>query len=114
MAEGETLPKSGKSKDWIAHADKKLKELRKYHSERNILGRQKRNIPVGGDDYSRILSQNELSARSKGMKLKREETAREKSGMAKGGTVRATGKRKLHKGEMVSRKSSRTSYRGGR
>lgn len=35
-------------------------------------------------------------------------------GMRKGGKVRATGKRMLHKGEMVARKTPRTKCRGGR
>lgn len=100
MPEGEALPKSNKSKDWLDYADKKLDEFRKYHSDTNIVGRVKR-PQVLGDDYSRILSQNELNARAKGMKLKREEDAREKAGMRKGGKVRATGRRKLHRGEMV-------------
>lgn len=109
MPEGETLPKSNKSKDWTDYADKKLKQFRDYHSETNMFGRIKR-PNVLGDDRSKLLSQNELSARSKGMALKREES---KTGMRKGGTVRATGKRTLHKGEMVSRKASRCKTRGG-
>lgn len=40
----------------------------------------------------------------------REETS-DLAGMKKGGTVRATGKRKLHRGEMV-RKKTRSSSRG--
>lgn len=34
------------------------------------------------------------------------------SGMAKGGKVMATGKRRLHKGELVARKSCRSKSRG--
>lgn len=102
MPEGETLPKSNKSKDWIDYADKKLNQFRKYHSETNIVGRVK-HPNVLGDDYSRLMSQNELSARAKGMELKRKEDGRDKAGMRKGGKVRATGCRKLHRGEMVRR-----------
>lgn len=36
------------------------------------------------------------------------------AGMRKGGRVRATGMRKLHKGEMVARKGSRAKCRGGK
>ena len=113
MPEGEDLPKSNKSKDWLDYADKQLANFKNYHSQRNMLGRVKNRPPLG-DDYSKILSRNELNARAKGMKLKREEDKRSGlSGMEKGGTVRATGMRKLHKGEMVARKNKRTKCRGG-
>ena len=36
------------------------------------------------------------------------------AGMRKGGRVRATGVRKLHKGEMVARKAGRSKCRGGK
>ena len=36
------------------------------------------------------------------------------AGMRKGGRVRATGVRKLHKGETVARKASRAKCRGGK
>lgn len=111
MPEGESLPQSNKSKDWLDYADKKLKQFTDYHSERNMIG-QVKNRPVLGDDYSRVLSQNELQARAKGMALKRTEDAR--VGMCKGGKVRATGKRTLHRGEIVSRKGGRAKCRGGK
>jgi hypothetical protein len=119
MGEGETKPKSNKSKDWIDYADKKKKQFVNYHTDKVVnigprslgLGFGKRKVPLS-DDYSRVLSQNELEARSKGMELKRQESQR--SGMEKGGKVRATGKRTLHKGEMVARKTSRAKCRGGR
>ena len=38
MPENETLPKTGKSKDWLAYADTKEEQFKKHHSERNILG----------------------------------------------------------------------------
>jgi hypothetical protein len=98
MPEGETLPKSNKSKDWLDYADKKKQDFIDYHSERNLIGRIKNPNPLS-DTYSRLLSNNELMARKKGMELKRAELR----GMAKGGKVRATGSRKLHKGEVVSR-----------
>jgi hypothetical protein len=109
MGEGETLPKTGKSKDWLAYADKKEQQFRDYHSERNLLGRPA-NPPPLSNDYSKLLSNNALQARKQGMELQRRELA----GKEKGGTVRATGKRTLHKGEMVARKTSRTKSRGGR
>jgi hypothetical protein len=108
MPEGETLPKENTSKAWLDYADKKLKEFKDYHSERNMLWQQK-NRQVLGNDYSRILSNNELQARKRGMQLLREET---KAGMRKGGKVRATGQRKLHRGESVARNvKSRSSGR---
>lgn len=116
MPEGETLPKSNKSKEWLDYADKKLEEIRDLGAkpETRYLGIGPKRGPLSQMDATRmnLLSQNELSARSKGMKLKREEDARGKAGMKKGGKVRATGKRTLHKGEMVSRKSCRSGSRG--
>lgn len=73
MPEGESKPKSNKSKDWLAYADKKEKEFRDHHSKTNMFGRIKNPRPLG-DDYSRILSNNALEARTKGMKLKRDES----------------------------------------
>lgn len=111
--EGETLPKTGKSADWLAYADKKLQEFRDYHGQRNILG-QIKNPPPLQDDYSRLLSQNELSARKMGMELLRKEKAAELSSQRqfkKGGQVRTTGPAKLHKGEAVIRKTSRKNSR---
>lgn len=108
MPEGESKPKSNKSKDWLAYADKKEKQFRDHHSKTNMFGRLKNPQPLG-DDYSRLLSNNALEARTKGMKLKREEAGRGNlEGMSKGGAVRATGKRRLHRGEMV-----RSKCRGG-
>jgi hypothetical protein len=114
--EGETLPKSNKSKDWIDAADRKLQEFKDYHTERPLnigpvslgIGFGKRKAPLS-DEQSRLLSRNELMLRSKGMELKRQED--ERAGMKKGGKVRATGKRMLHKGEMVARKGTRCKTR---
>jgi hypothetical protein len=123
MPEGETLPKTGKSKDWLQYADRKLQEFRNYHSERNIIGQIKHPMPLG-DDYSKLLSQNELSARKMGMELLRRETRAMTAGTSKvpgnvpqykrGGLVRKTGQAELHKGEAVARKKPRKSSRSGR
>ena len=110
MPEGETLPKGKTSKEWLNYADKKLGEFTKRHGERGAFGRMKNPGPLQ-DDYSRILSQNELNARAKGMKYLREEKAK---GMNKGGEIRATGKRTLHKGEMVRKKMRTKSRSSGR
>jgi|GEM_PF-6559852 hypothetical protein len=120
MPEGETLPKTGKSKDWLDYADKKLKKFRDYHSETNLLG-QIKHPNVLGDDYSKVLSQKELEARKMGMELLRKEKAGElakrSAGYRKGGTMRKDGPAKLHKGEEVisktrkARKSGRSTAR---
>lgn len=111
MPENETLPKSNKSKDWLDYADKKLKKFTDYHSSTNLIGKL-RNPPPLSNDYSKVLSQNELSARSKGMALKRKEMA-QPSSYKTGGKVRKTGLALVHKGETVvpARKSARKSGR---
>jgi hypothetical protein len=114
MAENEVLPKSNKSKDWLTYADSKLKEFKDYHSQRNILG-QIKNPPPLQDEYSKILSQNELSARKMGMELLRKErTEQGAATMQKyrmGGRVKRTGPAKLHEGEAVVRKAARKNTR---
>lgn len=122
---GETLPKSGKSSDWLAYADKKLQDFKDYHSARNILGQIKNPGPLQ-DDYSRLLSQQEVDARKTGMDLLRKEKAAEGRNInqpapqyRKGGRVARTGTAKLHKGEAVigsaprkpARKKSRSKSR---
>ncbi len=113
MAEGELLPKSGKSSDWLAYADGKLKEFRNYHSATNVFG-QIKNPPPLQDDYSRLISQQEVDARKMGMQLLRNEKAVEAKRAPqqtpqyrKGGRVARTGSAKLHKGEAVVSGSSR-------
>lgn len=116
MPEGESLPKSGKSRDWLAYADSKLKEFRDYHGERNILGQIKNPGPLQ-DDYSKMLSQNELQARKMGMDLLRKESKsidklqNQIPGYRKGGRVKRSGPTKLHKGEIVVRKKTRKKTR---
>jgi hypothetical protein len=109
MGEGETLPKTNKSKDWLEHADKKLKQFKDYHSERNMIGRIKNPQPLG-NDYSKALSQNEVNARAKGMELKRKEMA-SPSSFKDGGKVRKTGLAIVHKGETVIPAGKRKSIR---
>lgn len=113
MAEGQTLPKTGKSKDWLAHADEKAKDFRDYHGAVNILG-QTKNPPPLQDEYSKLLSQHELEARKMGMELLRNEKKKETGGYRKGGRVKETGPAKLHKGEAVitDRKAKRKKTRG--
>lgn len=118
MPEGETLPKTGKSKDWLSYADKKAQEFKDYHSATNIFG-QTKNPPPLQDEYSKILSNNELQARKMGMELLRKEKTsegKEQSRVAayrKGGRAKRTGPAKLHKGEAVitDRKPKRTKGR---
>ena len=104
MPENETLPKTGKSKDWLNYADKKLQEFRDYHSSTNIIG-QLKHPDVLGDDYSRVLSNNELQARKMGMDLLRKETAEksntETPSYRKGGRIKRSGPTRLHAGEKV-------------
>jgi hypothetical protein len=108
--EGEGLPKTKKSADWLSYADKKAKEFRDYHGERNMFGQVKNPAPLQ-DDYSKLLSQNELEERKVGMDLLRQE--RKEEGAAtmqrykQGGRVASTGPAQLHKGEAVVRKSPR-------
>ncbi len=106
------MPKT--ADEYIASADKKLERIRELGAKSEqrwlAIGPKKRLTPEDRMEQ-RLLSQNELLDRSRGMQLKRAE--REKSGMRKGGQVRATGKRTLHKGEMVARKARRTNCRGG-
>ena len=119
MAEGELLPKGKTSKEWLAYADKKLDEFKAYHGERNILG-QAKNPPPLQDEYSKLLSQNELSARKMGMEFLRkersEEGAKTMRKYSRGGKVRETGPAVVHRGESVartkSRKPTRKSSRG--
>jgi len=114
MAEGDTLPKTKKSADWLAYADKKLQEFRDYHGARNILG-QIKNPPPLQDEYSKLLSQNELQARKMGMELLRKERAEEGAATMqkyrKGGRVEKTGPAVVHKGEAIIRKTSRKKNR---
>jgi len=98
------LPKTGKSKDWLAYADKKEKEFRDYHSATNVMG-QPRNPPPLQDDYSKLLSQHALDARKMGMDLLRQEK-KQMPGYRKGGRVEKTGPAELHKGEAVVGKPS--------
>lgn len=108
MPERETLPKTKKSADWLGYADKKLREFKDYHAATNLLG-QPKNPPPLQDDYSRLLSQNELQARKMGMDLLRREAAAGATAPAyrKGGRAKKTGPAELHKGEMVERKTPR-------
>ena len=112
--EGEGLPKSKKSADWLSYADRKLKEFRDYHSEKNMFGQLKNPGPLQ-DDYSRLLSNNELQARKMGMDLLRkerqEENASRMASFRKGGRVEKTGPAKLHRGEAVARKKPRSKSR---
>lgn len=114
MPENEALPKGKTSKEWLAYADKKLQEFKDYHGARNILG-QPKNPPPLQDDYSKLLSQNELQARKMGMEFLRKERAEEgaKKMMEyrKGGRVQKTGPAKLHRGEAVVRKKPRKATR---
>jgi hypothetical protein len=110
MPENETLPKTGKSKDWLTYADKKAQEFKDYHGKRNVLGQPSNPAPLQ-DDYSKLLSQNELQARKMGMELLRKEKAGELQGYRKGGRVKETGSAKLHKGEAIARKPSRKKSR---
>ena len=112
MPEGESLPKTGKSKDWLAHADAKRKEFKDYHDQKNIFG-QPKNAPPLQDDYSRLLSQSEVEARKMGMQLLRDEK-RDESAMKsyrKGGRVEESGPEKLHSGEAIARKKTRKKSR---
>lgn len=117
MPEGESLPKGKTSKEWLAYADSKLKDFKDYHSQRNILG-QVKNPPPLQDDYSKLLSQNELSARKTGMEFLRKERAEEHAATLQkyrqGGRVQKTGPAELHKGEAVVRKSPRRTSRQSR
>jgi hypothetical protein len=112
--EGEALPKSKRSEDWLSYADKKAQQFRDYHSQRNMLGQLKNPGPLQ-DDYSKMLSNNELQARKMGMELLRQE--RKEQGAAtmqrykQGGRVEKTGPAVLHRGEAVVRKKSRSKPR---
>lgn len=114
MAENELLPKGKTSKEWLSYADSKLKEFKDYHSQRNLLG-QIKNAPPLQDDYSKLLSQNELSARKTGMEfLRKERTEEGAATMQKyrqGGRAQKTGPAKLHEGEAVVRKTTRKNTR---
>jgi hypothetical protein len=112
------LPKTGKSKDWLAYADQQLKAFKDYHSQVNMFGQLKHPDPLG-DDYSRILSDHEVQARNMGMQLLRNEMKQQQQSESKvpnyktGGKVRKTGLARLHKGERVipARKPKRSSGR---
>ena len=114
MPEGEDLPKTSKSKDWLSYADRKLREFKEYHSQRNLLG-QAKNPPPLQDDYSKLLSQNEISARKMGMDLLRKERSEQNAATMrryrKGGRVEKTGPANVHKGEAVVRKKPRKQNR---
>lgn len=60
----------------------------------------------------KFLDEDRESAAKAGKRLAEEESRL--AGMKKGGKVRATGKRMLHKGEMVGRKTSRGNCRGSK
>jgi hypothetical protein len=114
MAENESLPKSGKSTDWLAYADKKLSEFKAYHGARTITGQPANPGPLQ-DDYSKLLSDHELQARKMGMDLLRKERAEQGAQTMqqyrKGGRVKETGPALVHKGESVVRKTSRKKTR---
>lgn len=100
------MPKT--ADEYIASADQKLNRIRELGAkpEERYLGiGPKKRLDQNERLEQQLLTRNELQDRAKGMKLKREERA--KAGMKKGGKVRATGKRKLHRGEVVARKSGR-------
>ena len=113
-SENETLPKTGKSADWLAYADKKLQQFKDYHSATNMLGQLKNPAPLQ-DDYSKLLSDHELQARKMGMDLLRkergEQNAATMASYRKGGEVKRTGPAKLYKGEQVVRKKPRKTSR---
>lgn len=130
MPEGETLPKGKSSKEWLEYADKKANEFKEYHSWRDMFyrvknphswrdmfdrfGRVKNPQPLS-DDYSKLLSRNELEARKVGMdflrKERQEENASKMAEYRKGGRAKESGPAKLHKGEAVVRKSPRKKAR---
>lgn len=114
MADGEGLPKTKKSADWLSYANRKLQEFRDYHSQRNVLGQIKNPGPLQ-DDYSKLLSQNEIDARKMGMDLLRKERQEENAATMQryrqGGRVQKTGAAQLHRGESVVRKPARKKAR---
>lgn len=69
-------------------------------------------VPLKRGNPQKFLDEDRASAAKAGRKLAEEESRL--AGMKKGGKVRATGKRMLHKGEMVGRKACRTKSRGGK
>jgi hypothetical protein len=119
MPEGETLPKSNKSKDWLAHADKLRQKFIDYHTDKTVnigprslgLGFGSRKQILSDKNDSRILSQNEVNARSKGMELLRKEQKASPSSYRKGGKVRKTGLALVHRGETVIPAGKRTTTR---
>jgi len=116
MAEGKVLPKGKTSKEWLKYADEKLQAFKNYHSERMFkvgplgVGPLK-NPPPLQDEYSKLLSQNELSARKMGMEFLRKERAEEGAKTmrkySRGGKVRETGPAVVHRGEAVARTKTR-------
>ena len=114
MPEGETLPKTGKSADWLAYADQQRQKFMDYHSATNMFGQIKNPGPLQ-DDYSKVLSNNELQARKMGMDLLRQERGEQNAATIqsykKGGEVRKTGPALLHKGEEVVRNKPRNKAR---
>jgi len=101
--QGDTLPKSNKSSDWLAYADQKLKQFQDYHSQTNMIGQLSHPYPLT-DDYSKTLSDNEVSASAKGMQLLRNEqaaAAQKAPAYHRGGMIRKTGDARLEKGELV-------------
>jgi hypothetical protein len=114
MPENELRPKGKTSKEWIDYADEKLGQFKKYHSKRTLFseaGPYKLPQPLG-DEYSRLMSQEEMYARAKGMKyLREEQKSATTRGYKKGGKVRKTGPAILHKGEAVVRVKPRKSAR---
>jgi hypothetical protein len=66
--ENEELPKTGRSSDWLAHADKVKKKLDQYRSVRGP------NHPLLGDDQAeKSLIEQEKEARKMGIDLLRKE-----------------------------------------
>ena len=111
MPEGELLPKGKTSKEWLAFADAEKTKFTDYHSKRKVENLFRLPAPLA-DDYSRILSNNELQARDKGMKyLRDEKAAAAVPKYRKGGRVKKSGPSELHAGEAVVRKTSRKKAR---
>jgi hypothetical protein len=114
MADNDELPKTGKSADWLAHADKRHKEFVDYHSDTNMFGQKKNPHPLE-DDYSKLLSKHELDARKMGMDLlKKERDEAHAEIMAKHKNSVRTEKKgpdKSRTGEVAARKPARKTSR---
>lgn len=70
MPLGETLPKSGKSEDWLAAADAKRDEIMKEAGKGGLTGTKV------GSPLWKTMSDKEVQLRNKGMALKRQELKR--------------------------------------